>query len=106
MEIVAFSKKRKNSEGGTFMTYITSIPKKDGTKQTMNLKFKEDCPKPKPAECPMYINVNKENANISKSTYKRRDTGEENTSYTLWVGAWEKSERVFRDDSLDEFQFE
>lgn len=104
MEIIVFSKKRKSQEGRPFTTYLTSLTKKDGTRQTMQLKFKDETPKPNAADCPMYINVDKNNANISKSTYKRRDTGEDSVSFTLWVSEWAKSDRIFTDDSLDEYE--
>lgn len=103
MEILIFAKKRKNSEGAYFTTYITTLSRKDGTKQTMAVKFKDEVQPPKPANCPCYISFNASESNVSTTTYKRRDTGEEDKSYTLWVSEWQKVDKEFKDTSLDEF---
>lgn len=103
MEKLIFAKKRKTLEGKTFTVYLTNFQKKDGSTQIMSVKFKDGVPLPKQSDCPMYILIEKDNCNISKSKYVRRDTGEESLTYTLWVGEWSKSERQYLDDSFDEF---
>lgn len=102
MEITIYSKKRTNRDGKAFYSYITTLTRKDGSTQTVGVKFRDECGHPKPENCPMNIRVDKENANISKSTYTREDTGETAVSYTMWIAAWE-SGTPWVDKSLDEF---
>ena len=102
MEIAIFAKKRQTREGKHFYSYITVLTRKDGTDQAMSVKFRESCPLPKPENCPMYINVERGNANIATRDYTREDTGEKVTSYTLWVNDWTPG-REYEDHSLDEF---
>lgn len=100
-EISIFAKKRKTTDGRSFYSYITTLPRKDGEHQTMTVKFKtEDVPKPE--HCPMNIIFEQDNANIARQTYNREDTGEPATSYTLWLNEWEPGQK-FVDHSFDEF---
>ena len=50
----------------------------------------------------MNIKFDKKNANISKRTFKREDTGETGTSYTLWISTWENGSE-YVDHSMDDF---
>lgn len=101
MEITIFAKKRLNKEGKTFISYLSTLTKKNGEKTTVSVKFKDPCPTPKIEDCPMNIIVEKENANLSSRSFTNRD-GETAISYTLWVSAWSMGGE-FVDTSLDEY---
>lgn len=103
MEISIFAKKRTAGDGKTFYSYLSTLTRKDGTTQTVSVKFRDECGHPKPEECPMNIVVEKSAANIAKSTFTREDTGEVATSYTMWVSAWAKGSE-YVDTSMDEFE--
>lgn len=101
-EITIFAKKRQSKDGKkTFTSYLTTLTKKDGTTETMGVKFREEAGEPK--ECPCNIIVNKDDANISKRTYIREDTGEAAEAKTLWVTAWKKGS-AYVDHSLDDYE--
>lgn len=102
MEITVFAKKRKAYNGEEFYSYLTRLPRKDGTEITMSVRFRDECGSPKPDKCPMNVIIEKTDANISTKTYVREDTGEMATSYTMWVSAW-KEGSPYVDHSLDEF---
>lgn len=102
MEITIYAKKKETKEGKKFYAFLTTLKRKDGTEQTMAVKFREDCGSPKGTDCPMNIIVDKKNANVSTREYEREDTGEKATAYTLWVNDW-KEGAPFVDTSLDDF---
>lgn len=102
-----FAKKRTATDGKAFYSYLTTLTKKDGDQETVQVKFREDCGQPKGQECPRVIEVKKENANLVKRTITvlKGDTEEEVESRTLWVSGWvDKGEYV--DHSLDDYDFE
>lgn len=101
-EITIFAKKRTNKEGKTFDSFLTTLTKKDGTTQTVSVKFRQECPRPKAEECPLNIVVDKEDINLDTRTYIREDTGEQANGYTLWVTKW-KAGSKYVDHSLDNF---
>lgn len=104
MELTIFAKKRTTEEGKSFYSYITTLTKKDGEKQTVGVRFREECGQPKGDTCPCNIIVEKGNANLSTKSFIREDTGEVAESLTLWVKAWEKGSE-YVDTSLDEYEF-
>ena len=101
-EITIFAKKRTTAQGKVFYNYITTLAKKNGEEITVGVKFKETAGAPKPEECPINIQVTKENLNLAKRKYKREDTGELVDSFTLWVNEWKKGTKYI-DKSLDDF---
>lgn len=106
MEITIYAKKKQTTEGKTFTAFLAKLNKKDGSTVTASVKFREDCGQPKLEECPMNIIIEdkKRDANMSTRTYTREDTGEDATSYTLWINAWKRSANVYEDHSLDDFE--
>lgn len=102
MEIAIFAKKRTNKEGKPFTSYLSSLTRKDGTTQTISVKFREECGSPKAEKCPMNVIIDRGDANMVKKSFEREDTGETGISYTLWVSAW-KEGIPYVDTSLDEF---
>lgn len=103
MEITIYAKKRNTADGKTFYTYLSTLTRKDGTKQTVSVKFRDEAGKPKPELCPMNIKFDRVMANMATKEFTREDTGEIAVSYTLWVSAWELG-APFDDHSLDEFE--
>lgn len=102
MEIAIFAKKRTTKDGKPFYSFLSTLTRKDGTAQTVTVKFRDECGSPKPEKCPMNIKVEKGNMNLASSTFTREDTGEPATSYKLWVSTWEPGS-PWVDTSLDEF---
>lgn len=103
MEITVYAKKRTTAEGKSFFSYLSTLTRKDGTKQTVSVKFRDECGNPKPENCPMNVKFDKGSANMATREFVREDTGEVGTSYTLWVSAWEPG-TPFVDRSLDDFE--
>ena len=103
MEITIYAKKRTTNEGKTFFSYLSTLTRKDGTKQTVSVKFRDDAGNPKPENCPMNIKFDRGSANMATREFVREGTGEVGTSYTLWVSAWEQG-APFVDHSLDDFE--
>lgn len=103
MKITVFAKKRTTRSGKEFYSFLTKLPKKDGTGDVfMTVHFRDECGAPKPEDCPLNIEVEKVNANISSKLFNREDTGEPYMSYNLWVSKWTPGE-PYVDTSLDEF---
>lgn len=103
MEITIYAKKRNAVDGKTFYSYLSTLTRKDGTKQIVSVKFRDEAGNPKPEKCPMNIKFDKVNANMATKEFTREDTGEVATSYTLWVSGWEPG-TPFVDHSLDDFE--
>ena len=103
MEITIYAKKRNANDGKMFYSYLSTLTRKDGTKQTVSVKFRDEAGSPKPEKCPMNIKFDKVHGNLATKEFIRDDTGETATSYTLWVSAWEPG-TPFVDHSLDDFE--
>ena len=103
MEITIYAKKRHAVEGKTFYSYLSTLTRKDGTNQTVSVKFRDDAGNPKPENCPMNIKFDRGTANMTARAFTRRDTGATGSSYPLWVSRWEQS-APFVDHSLDDFE--
>ncbi len=103
MNVVIFAKKRTTKEGKKFYNYIGTLKKKDGSEDTVAVKFREECGAPDPKSCPCNILVNKGDANISSRDFTREDTGEVIVIKTLWVNAW-KQGAPYVDHSLDDYE--
>lgn len=100
MKITVYAKRKKTKTGKEFFTYLTTLTKKDGTEEMLEVKFREECGAPK--NCPCNIVVNKEDANISKQTITREDNGEVYEVKKLWITSWSSGE-PYVDTSLDEY---
>ena len=104
MKVTVFAKKRTTKEGKTFYSYLTTLTKTDGTELTTAVKFHESAGNPRPEDCPMNIIIEKKDANLSCKKFVNPETGEAFDSYTLWVKKWTKSEELWVDDSLSDFE--
>lgn len=103
MEITVFAKRRTSKEGKTFYTYLTTLTKKSGEKQTVAVKFRDEATQPEPKHCPMNIEFDKCKGNLSSKEFVREDTGEVGTSTTLWIAEWRQGTE-YVDHSLDDFE--
>lgn len=102
MELAIFAKKGTTTDSTrTFTRYLTKLPRKDGTEQTMSVKFRESCGAPRAEECPCNIVVERENMNATRSEFEKED-GSVYTSVTLWVNKWAAGS-TYIDHSLDEY---
>lgn len=104
MKTTVFAKKIKTKDGKTFFNFVTTLEKKDGTKQYMKVMYSgKDKNKAFESDmCPLVIEFNRDDANISTETYKSNE-GEEKKRYTLWLKDYKESDEKFIDHSLDDF---
>lgn len=104
MKTAIFAKRVKTRDGKTFVTFVTNLERKDGSKQYMRVMYSgKDRNKVFDTDiCPVLIEFNREDANVSAETYTDK-SGEERKSYTLWVKDYTVSDEKFVDHSLDDF---
>ena len=104
MKTTVFAKRIKAKSGKRFIVFVTSLERKDGTKQYMQVMYSgKDRNKAFDSDvCPLVIEFNREDANVSTKTYTDR-SGEEHKSYTLWLKDYKVSNEKFLDHSLDDF---
>ena len=108
MKVTIFAQKKETKEGKKFYTYLAKINKKDGSVDTLEAKFREECGAPDPTKCPLIIEVDKSSgSNISEKKEKYTDeVGEEKevTRRRFWIAAWSESDEKYFDTSLDEYE--
>lgn len=110
MQIALFAKKIVGNDGKLFYRYLSTLTKKTGEEIKVSVRFRQECGNPKGEDCPMYIIVPKDKANLAMERYTKTvedpDSGEpiitENIGYKLWVSEWKKGPE-YKDTSLDEF---
>lgn len=102
MEITIFAKKRESKDGRKFTSYLTTLTKKNGDKNTVSVKFREEAGQPDAKNCPLNIVVEKADLNMATRNYTVEDTGEVRVAYTLWVSNW-KPGKPYVDHSMDEY---
>ena len=104
MKTTIFAKRVKTHDGKTFVTIVTNLERKDGSRQYMRVMYSgKDKNKSFDSDaCPLVIEFNREDANASTETYTDR-AGEERKSYTLWLKDYKVSDEKFVDHSLDDF---
>lgn len=107
MKLLIFAKKKQTKEGRDFIVYSTKLHRADGSEQYATVKFREDAGSPKLEECPIYIDVNREDVNrkIENVELVNKETGEISTmeNHTVWVKAWQPNPEKYVDTSMDEF---
>lgn len=108
MKVTIFAQKKETKEGEKFYTYLAKINKKDGSVDTLEAKFREECGAPDPKKCPIIIEVDKSSgSNISEKKEKYTDeVGEEKevTRRRFWIAAWSESDEKYVNTSLDEYE--
>lgn len=104
MKTTVFAKKVKTNDGKSFFTFVTSLPKKDGTSQYMKVMYSgKDKNKSFDSDsCPVVIEFDRKNANISTTIYTTKE-GDKRNCYTLWIQDYKVSDEKFVDHSLDDF---
>ena len=107
MNVVIFSQKKKTKENREFYAYLATLTKKDGSEDKLEAKFREECGAPDPKKCPIIIEVDKSDVNISAKNEKYVDeVGEEKeiTRRRLWISKWSESDEKFVDHSMDDYE--
>lgn len=104
MKTTIFAKRVKSHDGKSFVVFVTQLERKDGSKQYMRIMYSgKDRNKAFDTDiCPLVIEFNREDANVSTRTYTD-NSGEEHKSYTLWLKDYKVSDEKFVDHSLDDF---
>ena len=104
MKTTIFAKRVKSHDGKSFVVFVTHLERKDGSKQYMRVMYSgKDRNKAFDTDlCPLVIEFNREDANVSTEKYTDK-SGEERKSYTLWVKDYKVSDEKFVDHSLDDF---
>ena len=104
MKTTIFAKRVKSHDGKSFVTFVTQLERKDGSKQYMRVMYSgKDRNKAFDTDvCPLVIEFDREDANVSAQTYTDK-SGEERKSYTLWLKDYRASAEKFVDHSLDDF---
>ena len=104
MKAKIFAKRIKTHDGKSFTIFVTNLERKDGSKQYMRVMYSgKDRNKAFDSDiCPLVIEFNREDANVSAETYTDK-SGEERKSYTLWLKDYKVSDEKFVDHSLDDF---
>ena len=104
MKAKIFAKRIKAYDGKSFTIFVTQLERKDGSRQYMRVMYSgKDRNKAFDTDiCPLVIEFNREDANVSTETYTDK-SGEERKSYTLWLKDYKVSDEKFVDHSLDDF---
>lgn len=102
MIITVFAKNRTTKDGRKFQSYITKLAKKDGTTDTVSVKFPPD-EAPKEFPCNIVI-TDKGDCNISEKEFVNTETGVTGKGKTLWVKKYTMGE-PYVDHSLDDYVF-
>lgn len=104
MKTTIFAKRVKSHDGKSFVVFVTQLERKDGSRQYMRVMYSgKDKNKAFDMDiCPLVIEFNREDANVSAETYTDK-SGEERKSYTLWIKDYKVSDEKFVDHSLDDF---
>ena len=104
MKTTIFAKRIKSHDGKSFTIFVTNLERKDGTQQYMKVMYtgKDKNKNFDSDACPMVIEFDRGNANVSAKAYDDKN-GEERKSYTLWLKDYRKLNEQFVDHSLDDF---
>ena len=104
MKTTIFAKRIKTDDEKSFTIFVTRLERKDGTHQYMRVMYTgKDINKSfDPDACPLVIEFDREDANVSEVSYTDKN-GEERKSYTLWLKNYKVSDEKFVDHSLDDF---
>lgn len=98
MKIKVFAKRLY---GEKFVYLSALVRKEDGERLPVEVRFRRSCGKPEPDDCPVMIEVERENCDLTFEEYTNR-YNEQCKSAKLWIRKYE----IVEDDSeniLDEF---
>lgn len=104
MLLNVFAKKRTGRDGKVFYNFLSTLTKKDGEQESVQLKFREDAGLPNASKCPMTISVDKSDANLTKKmvTVEKDGEAKEIEQRTLWISKYDYI-GDYVDHSLDEY---
>lgn len=105
MLLNVFAKKRTGRDGKVFYNFLSTLTKKDGEQETVQLKFREDAVLPNASKCPMIISVDKSDANLIKKmvTIEKDGEAKEIEQRTLWISKYDYI-GDYVDRSLDAYE--
>lgn len=102
MKLLIFAKKRTANDGKIFYNYLSTLVRKStGEAVPVQVKFRQECGAPDPHKCPVYINVNKEDCNLSTRELTNEEDNTVKKVNTLWVSKWADGGK-YVDTSLDD----
>jgi len=102
-ELTIFAKKAQTTDGRVFYKYLTTLKRKDGNDDMVEVKFTEAAGAPLPATCPCNILVERENVNMTNREFVDSKTGEVRIAKRMWVSEWETGSQ-YVDHSMDEYE--
>lgn len=100
--ISVFAKSRTSKNGTRFLTYSGRLNKKDGSYDTVRVKFRKPCEGPEENECPLMISFEQDRANLSTRYYTDNSTGELRSQNILWISEY-AVKGAYIDHSLDDY---
>lgn len=105
MLLNVFAKKRTGKDGKVFYNFLSTLTKKNGEQETVQLKFREDAGLPDASKCPMIISVDKSDANLIKKlvTVEKDGEAKEIEQRTFWISKYDYVGE-YVDHSLDEYE--
>lgn len=104
MKITIYAKTAHGKDGKTFIRFLGKMHnRKTGEEITVSVNASKGAPRFDESKCPMNIEYDKADGNLSAKKYTAKD-GTEKTSYALWLKNWKESEDKFVDHSLDDFE--
>lgn len=101
MKLTVFAKNVQKKDGKTFTKFLTRLTRKDGTEETVEVKFTQATKTLTANDCPCIINAT--HCNLAKQSGTNAESGVAWESKKLWVSAWETTNEVYRDTSLDDY---
>lgn len=104
MKVTVFAKTAHTKDGKEFIRFLGKMTnKKTGEEITVTIKTGKTAPRIDENKCPLIIEYNKPDANLSTRKYVNAE-GVERESYTLWLKNWKESSEKYVDHSLDDFE--
>ena len=103
-QLTIFAKRAQSNDGRTFYKYLTTLTRKDGAEEKVEVKFTEDAGNPKPENCPCNIIVDRADCNMVARDYVDPKTGECKIAKRIWVSAYTNGPE-YVDHSMDDYDF-
>lgn len=105
MKVTLFRKQGTTKDGRKFNIYVSTLTRKDGSKQYVTVKYSggDDRKEFNPNKCPYIIDIPRDAANLQIKHWVDRN-GETREDYTLWVKDYVETSEKYVDHSLDDFE--
>ena len=91
----------KNVYGNKFVYLSRLVNKETGEVLPVEVRFRRTCEKPEPLNCPVVLNVEREDANLTYEEYVNK-YNEQCKAAKLWIANYTVDDE-YRDESLDGF---